>query len=93
VTVWGGFERLGADKTVKQTLASGVYMSVPRHFSYESGGAGVYPGGGMSSTRAFTLRELLVVISAVARRTATKIAKSCNSEPRPVFGIRFAVYM
>ncbi|MGA9451603.1 MAG: hypothetical protein WBW41_09730 [Verrucomicrobiia bacterium] len=40
---------------------------------------GVYPGKGMSSTRTFAIVEPLVVMAVIAIRTATKIAKTCNS--------------
>jgi hypothetical protein len=53
-------------------------MSVTRRFAYKSGGAGVYPGKGMSSTRTFAIVKPLVHMTVIAIRAATKIAKTCN---------------
>jgi hypothetical protein len=51
VTAANGFARVGTIRIVKRTGDFGVYMSMTRLFPYKSGGAGVFPGEGMSSTR------------------------------------------
>ena len=87
-----GFARVGAIRTVKRTGDIGVYMGMTRHFPYKSGLAGVYPGNDMSSTRAFMLIELPMVVTVIAIHTPTKIAKSCNSGLRAAFGIRICKF-
>ena len=63
---------------MKRTCDLGAYMSVTRRFAYKSGGAGIYPGKGMSSTRTFAIVKPLVHMTIIAMRAATKIAKTCN---------------
>ena len=87
-----GFARVGAIRTVKRTGDIGVYMGMTRHFPYKSGLAGVYPGNDMSSTRAFMLIGLPMVVTVIAIRTATKIVKSCNSGLRAVSGMNICSF-
>jgi len=66
-------------KNVKQIAATGVYITVTRHFSYKSGGAGVFFSRGVESQCPLAVGEWLAGGLSGMGVAATKIAKSCNS--------------